>query len=242
MIDINTIQSKFTCNKYLKRYIDLVSNRKTNLHASTEYVEKHHIIPRSLGGPDESDNLVFLNFREHVLAHRLLTRITSGKDRARMFTALIMMMGTRKCTTKMHMKEAARVREEHAKSASAILKGRAKTADHVNKINRNPEKIEKTRQKHLGSKRTDESKQKMSERRKKTLADRGGALNKGHKQFYNPEDHSQTMMCPEGDQPAGWIKGNPKMLGRKKYHHPETKQVKRFLPGSEPEGWIIGLP
>ncbi len=39
------------------------------------YYEKHHILPKSLGGLDTDENLVKLTFREHFLCHRLLTRI-----------------------------------------------------------------------------------------------------------------------------------------------------------------------
>ena len=40
------------------------------------YVEKHHVLPVSLGGSDNPENLVVLTAREHFVAHRLLARIT----------------------------------------------------------------------------------------------------------------------------------------------------------------------
>lgn len=39
------------------------------------YVERHHVVPKCLGGTDAADNIVLLTAREHFLAHRLLTRI-----------------------------------------------------------------------------------------------------------------------------------------------------------------------
>lgn len=36
------------------------------------YKERHHIIPRCIGGSDEKENLVELTAREHFVAHRLL--------------------------------------------------------------------------------------------------------------------------------------------------------------------------
>ena len=39
------------------------------------YVEKHHIIPKSEGGDNSSDNLVNLTAREHYIAHLLLYKI-----------------------------------------------------------------------------------------------------------------------------------------------------------------------
>ncbi len=39
------------------------------------YTEKHHIIPKSMGGSDDKDNLVKLTAREHYLIHWLLYKI-----------------------------------------------------------------------------------------------------------------------------------------------------------------------
>ena len=42
------------------------------------YGEKHHIIPRCLGGTDDKDNLVKLTYREHFLCHKLLCKMYPG--------------------------------------------------------------------------------------------------------------------------------------------------------------------
>lgn len=42
------------------------------------YVERHHIIPRCMGGSNDRDNLVALTAREHFLAHMLLGKIHGG--------------------------------------------------------------------------------------------------------------------------------------------------------------------
>jgi hypothetical protein len=39
------------------------------------YYELHHIIPKCMGGSNESDNIVKLTFREHFIAHWILHRI-----------------------------------------------------------------------------------------------------------------------------------------------------------------------
>lgn len=41
--------------------------------------ERHHIIPKSLGGSDDKDNIVALTPREHFVAHILLARMHKGK-------------------------------------------------------------------------------------------------------------------------------------------------------------------
>lgn len=40
-----------------------------------EYYERHHIVPRSMGGSDRKSNIVSLTAREHYLAHWLLYKI-----------------------------------------------------------------------------------------------------------------------------------------------------------------------
>jgi hypothetical protein len=49
-----------------------------NLSTIDEYTEKHHIIPRSLGGNDNDTNLVALTAREHFICHMLLIRFVEG--------------------------------------------------------------------------------------------------------------------------------------------------------------------
>lgn len=43
------------------------------------YVEKHHIIPKALGGSNGSDNIARLTAREHFVCHLLLAKIHGGK-------------------------------------------------------------------------------------------------------------------------------------------------------------------
>lgn len=58
---------------YSRIYDELISNAKDR--DLTCYIEKHHIIPRCLGGNDSLDNLVNLTAREHFIAHLLLCKI-----------------------------------------------------------------------------------------------------------------------------------------------------------------------
>lgn len=59
---------------YKKNYYDYINYVKT-LNRKLDYSEKHHIIPRCLGGSNDKSNLVVLTAREHFLAHYLLTKI-----------------------------------------------------------------------------------------------------------------------------------------------------------------------
>ena len=58
---------------YIRVYWSIIHNR---LHNKVDgYVEHHHIIPRSEGGPDNNDNIVSLTAREHYICHLLLAKI-----------------------------------------------------------------------------------------------------------------------------------------------------------------------
>ena len=72
----------FIENKYKKYYYAIVDNAKQR--EISGYVEKHHIIPRSLGGNNKVDNIVSLTAREHYICHLLLVRITLGIDKIKM--------------------------------------------------------------------------------------------------------------------------------------------------------------
>lgn len=56
------------------------------------FYEQHHILPSSLGGSDDSDNLVLLTPEEHYVAHQLLIKIYPGN--LRMIKAAVCMATT----------------------------------------------------------------------------------------------------------------------------------------------------
>lgn len=57
--------------------------------------EKHHIIPKSMGGSNSKSNLAILTPREHALAHLLLVKFLTGSEKAKMIYALKSMIGYR---------------------------------------------------------------------------------------------------------------------------------------------------
>jgi hypothetical protein len=44
---------------YKRIYDELIADRLHNPPAESEYTEKHHILPRSIGGTDDPSNLVY---------------------------------------------------------------------------------------------------------------------------------------------------------------------------------------
>jgi hypothetical protein len=75
----------FLNNKYSTWYYNIINNSKNRL--LTGYKEKHHIIPRCLGGKDTKDNLANLTAREHFIVHLLLCKFTIGKAKHKMLYA-----------------------------------------------------------------------------------------------------------------------------------------------------------
>jgi hypothetical protein len=53
-------------------YDKLIETRKNRNRIDNVYYERHHIIPRSMGGSDDETNLIYLTAREHFIAHWLL--------------------------------------------------------------------------------------------------------------------------------------------------------------------------
>lgn len=77
-------------NKYTTWYNSIIENAKLRT-TQIGYTEKHHIIPRSLGGNNEQSNLVKLTAKEHFICHMLLTKMTIGDHKKKMSYALWLM-------------------------------------------------------------------------------------------------------------------------------------------------------
>jgi hypothetical protein len=65
----------FNDSKYTKMYYRIIGAAMGRSH--NDYVEKHHIIPKSLGGTDEPNNIVKLTAKEHFICHLLLPKMVS---------------------------------------------------------------------------------------------------------------------------------------------------------------------
>lgn len=85
----------FLNNKYTQWYYRIIDKARANTNDGT-YCERHHIIPRSIGGDNSETNLVRLPAREHFICHKLLVRMTTGIARRKMSFAMLMF--TRKNT------------------------------------------------------------------------------------------------------------------------------------------------
>jgi hypothetical protein len=170
----------FTDKFYSKVYFSTIEKAKQRGWKKARGRERHHIIPQSLGGSNDKDNLVYLSCREHFLCHWLLLKITEGENHHKMLYALMGMRAENEHQERYHTRLTARIYEkyriEHAEYHSKLMKSKNlvpwnkggapltnEQRENIKKaaLNRPPktaEAIEKTAEKNRGKKRTDEFK------------------------------------------------------------------------------------
>jgi hypothetical protein len=76
----------FLSNKYTSTYDRIIERARSR--ELNEGFERHHVLPKSMGGANDASNIVRLTYREHFLCHELLVKMTEGLDRIRMSFAL----------------------------------------------------------------------------------------------------------------------------------------------------------
>lgn len=105
---------------YLNIYNRLMMKRIKE-PSPAQYTERHHIVPRCMGGSDSEDNLVTLSAKEHYVAHHLLFKHYKTSKLAHAWFMMLRCDPNQKrhFTAKQH--EAAT--EAHRKALSETLKG-----------------------------------------------------------------------------------------------------------------------
>lgn len=110
----------FNNSKYTLIYFKIINQARAR--TLTGYKERHHIIPRSLGGNNESENLIDLTGREHYLLHWLLIKMTDGTNRSKMLYAFWRMNTNRKYRITSRTYDM--IKKENAKSHSERMSGK----------------------------------------------------------------------------------------------------------------------
>ena len=70
---------------YQRIYDEFIADRRIKEPSLIGYTEKHHVLPRSLGGDNSKSNLIQLSAQDHYFAHELLAKIHGGKMWAALF-------------------------------------------------------------------------------------------------------------------------------------------------------------
>ena len=64
-----------------EEFIQNILKTRGRFECGDEYHERHHIVPKCMGGTDEEDNLIDLFAREHFMAHKLLALENRDNDK-----------------------------------------------------------------------------------------------------------------------------------------------------------------
>ena len=110
---------------YIKHYDLLIEKCKSRGIDKTlvdGYFETHHILPRCMGGSDESTNLVLLTAREHYIAHLLLSKANPNNVGLGMAVRMLVNFTKRKFTEyNSHLYEKLRLKlNEQSKRSGAL--------------------------------------------------------------------------------------------------------------------------
>ena len=124
---------------YLKIYSIIIENAKENIRfrGDGNYYEKHHIIPRCMGGKDNKENLVLLTAREHFICHKLLYK--GYKNVPKLYHAY-RMLGTMDSNGKRYKISSGEyevIKKLFSKYISELHKGRKFTEEHLRKLSEN---------------------------------------------------------------------------------------------------------
>ena len=106
-------------NKYTAIYYNIIESRKNRILDG--YTENHHIIPKSLNGSDNKENLIRLTAKEHYVLHHLLTKMVEGKSKTKMTHAFWRMNNS---TIKEGLRITSRLYEHAKKLRSDNMKGK----------------------------------------------------------------------------------------------------------------------
>ena len=154
-------------NKYTKCYYNIIDRAKSRDLSKETYIEKHHIIPKSLGGLNNKDNLVKLTAKEHRLAHILLPRMTIDPLHTKsMWYALWMMLRTKNTNQQRKISkgsafEVAKIKV--AENSSQLHKGKTVSEETRKKLSKSCKGRESA---FKGKSHSTESKEKLSIARK----------------------------------------------------------------------------
>ena len=135
------MQNLFEQNPYTKEYYQIIDSAIVRIPQTATrqeakkillYTEKHHIIPRSLGGTDEITNLVWLTAAEHLKVHLLLVKMVTQKTHLRKMNSAAVRMANPQSRTQKRIIDAelidelGSIRIECAKLHSEYMKEKHK--------------------------------------------------------------------------------------------------------------------
>lgn len=102
---------------YQRIYDQFIEDRrKKENEVKEDYYEKHHIVPRSLGGTNQKKNIICLTPEDHIRAHVMLAKIHGGKMWSAVFSIVGNITRQNRIPTRKCMKFHALSRKKHAET------------------------------------------------------------------------------------------------------------------------------
>jgi len=114
---------------YTRIYNQIIEHAQT--HKLEGYIEKHHIVPKCMGGLDVKENIVELTAREHFLCHMLLCEIYPQEYKLK-HALFLMAIGKQKVKEKTYV-IGSRVYERLKEEYSTMLTGKKQSQETKNK-------------------------------------------------------------------------------------------------------------
>ena len=179
----------FNNTKYTKIYYSIVNRAWSR--PTVGYVERHHIIPKSMGGSNDRSNIVSLTAREHFICHRLLTKmVLDPKHKISMANAVWMMQSTSGNQLRYHI----------AGHTYAKMKQDISEAYRLNPNHRSESSKRKQSTTMKGRKHTTETKAKLSE----------AMIGKNKGKVYGPSSLKGTILSDDVKKKiSNTLKGRP---------------------------------
>lgn len=178
---------------YEQIYSQLINRARTRTLIG--YKERHHIIPRCIGGSDESSNLVELTAREHFIAHKLLCEIYPNNDK--LFYAYWCMMNLKSSSQKRIINVTSR---EYDRAKLIVSKVR-KTFTHSDETKRKISESSKGKIPwNKGKQHSAKTKQKISNSNKGKPANNKGKLHSDETKRKMSEWHQNRINNPKSEE------------------------------------------
>lgn len=224
-----------------------------------EYKERHHIVPKCIGGTNDEDNLIDLYAKEHFIAHKLLAE--ENQDNYKLVYAWVAMVYPKpwQYKDKRNYEITAEEYEElkhlqsnvASKTLSESRKGKhpwnyrktgvysAETLKKIGDASRGRgEAWKNTAVDSEGYKMSKEARERISKLAigNRTTAGKNSAKSRKGKHYYT--DGNIIKMYIDGTQPDGWIKTNASKANGKKWYNNGIKNKFCF---ECPDGFDEGM-
>jgi hypothetical protein len=189
-----------------EEFIQNVLDTRGRFNCGDTYHERHHIVPKCIGGGNEKENLIDLYAREHFIAHKLLAQENPENDK-------LIYAWTCMAFTKNDIYYECEITPEEYEEARIVLSEKMTgEGNHFYGKHHSEETKEKLRQQRIGTKASDKAKYHMSEAQTKRMQDPDARAACG-------KPHTEEWKREQSERMRG---ENHPMYG--KHHSEETKE------------------